>query len=88
MFTQFFLLVTLSINILYVNLVDSYGHPGRGPVEQGPSTGYKLNSIQETTSWDLLEDMYLYHNAIRFFHESRGIKFNRTVSFLLFQLKQ
>lgn len=77
--------IALLMSILVLSQGLAIGQPGRGPNEaqiSAPGTGYKLNSIQETTSWDLLEDMYLYHNAIRFFHESRGIKFNRTVSLL------
>lgn len=40
----------------------------------------KMNQIYETTNWDFLEDMFLYHNAIRYFHDVDELRFNRTVS--------
>lgn len=52
-----------------------------GQLNPGPSRdALRLNSLQETTNWELLEDLFLYHNAIRFFHNSHSIQFNRTVS--------
>lgn len=42
-------------------------------------TSLKLNDIYETTNWDLLEDLYLYHNAIRNFHEAPSLRFNHTL---------
>ena len=49
------------------------------PVLSVSKESIRLNGLYETTSWDFLEDMYLYHNAIRYFHGARSLKFNRTV---------
>ena len=65
--------------LLSTLLVVSHGQLSQPGSSSGGSL--RLNSLQETTNWDLLEDLFLYHNAIRFFHNSRGIQFNRTVSF-------
>ena len=51
-----------------------------GPVLAFPGESLRVNELFETTSWDLLEDMYLYHNAIRYYHGASSLKFNRTVS--------
>lgn len=67
------LFVSLLITSLALGQLDTFS--------KGSGASLRMHEIYETTNWDLLEDLYLYHNAIRYFHEANGLKFNRTVSF-------
>lgn len=47
------------------------------------ASSQRLHVVQEATNWDLLDDIYHYHNAIRSLHQSKSLRFNRTVSLFL-----
>lgn len=70
-----YLVSALLVSVGLIGLVSSV------PVEGDEVSNLRMHQIYETTTWDLLEDMYLYHNAIRYYYDTKGLKFNRTVSF-------
>ncbi|KAI1294153.1 hypothetical protein HDE_06170 [Halotydeus destructor] len=76
-------LVLIASAILAVALAfDHDGQAGqdhhRGHEEH--DSNLRMHPLYETTSWDLLEEMYLYHYAIRYFHKAPGLRFNRTLT--------
>lgn len=75
MMERFLVLSLVSLITLALGQLDTLSKGGSGG-------SLRMHEIYETTNWDLLEDLYLYHNAIRYFHETNGLRFNRTVSFI------
>lgn len=80
---KLFILIPLEmylVNLSPIFILIFCGAPAVVSAGDGEGSALRMHQIYETTSWDLLEDLYLYHNAIRYFHESSGLRFNRTVS--------
>jgi hypothetical protein len=63
--------------------------PGKQPSSSlfsSSQTSLRVGDLQEITDWNWLEEMFEFHDAIRYYHEVPLLRMNRTVRCFTFSL--